>query len=101
MTMTKNYIVDQIIKRVGFSNKQSSDLVENLLEIIKRTMESGDDVLISNFGKLKVSEKSERKGRNPATGDVLMLPGRKVVTFKSSATLREKINNTPNKRKKK
>lgn len=101
MTMTKNQIVEQITTRVGFTAKKSTDLVENLLEIIKRTMESGDDVLISNFGKFHVSEKSERKGRNPATGDVLMLPGRRVVTFKSSGNLRDKINNSQDKRKRK
>jgi len=101
MAMTKNYIVEQIIKRVGFSHKQSSDLVENLLEIIKRAMEKGDDVLISNFGKFQVKGKGVRKGRNPATGSEMELPARRVVTFKSSAILREKINNTPNKRKKK
>jgi integration host factor subunit alpha len=101
MTLTKHHIIEQIVERVGFSSKQSTELVETLLEIIKRTMASGDDVLVSNFGKFNVSEKAERKGRNPATGEAMMLPARKVVTFKPSATLREKINKTPDHRKKK
>jgi integration host factor subunit alpha len=67
-------------------------MIENLLEIIKTTLESSEDLMVSNFGKFQVLEKSERKGRNPATNDDLMLPARRVVTFKPSATLREKVN---------
>jgi len=100
MTITKNHIVDQIINRVGFSQKKSSEVVEQLLDVLKRAMESGEDVLISNFGKFKISEKSERKGRNPATCDEMMLSARRVVTFKASTTLRDKINATQNSRKK-
>ncbi len=64
----------------------------SLLEIIKGTLASGEDVLISNFGKFCVKEKRERKGRNPATGDGLMLEPRKVVTFKCSGKLRDRVN---------
>ncbi|MGB5992838.1 MAG: integration host factor subunit alpha [Desulfobacterales bacterium] len=67
-------------------------MVETLLEIIKNSLASGEDVLISNFGKFCLNEKAERKGRNPATGDDLMLEPRKVVTFRCSGKLRDRIN---------
>jgi integration host factor subunit alpha len=66
--------------------------VESLIEIIKSTLESGEDVLVSGFGKFCVKEKNERKGRNPATDEDLMLPARRVVTFKCSGKLRERLN---------
>lgn len=92
MALTKTQIVDTVQERIGFSRKRSAALVEDLLEIIKSTIESGDDVLISGFGKFCVKTKGERKGRNPATGDTMTLTQRKVVTFKCSAVLRDKIN---------
>ena len=66
--------------------------METFIEIIKSTLASGEDVLISNFGKFCVKEKKERRGRNPATGDDLMLAPRKVVTFRCSGKLRDRIN---------
>ena len=92
MTLTKIQIVESIQNQTGFPKNKSSEIVETLLEIIKRTLASGDDVLISGFGKFCVKEKNERKGRNPATGDDLMLKPRKIVTFKCSGKLRDKIN---------
>ena len=68
-------------------------LVETLLELIKSKLVSGEDVLVSGFGKFCVKEKGERRGRNPATGDSMMLRSRRVVTFKCSGQLRDKINN--------
>jgi integration host factor subunit alpha len=92
MALTKAQIVETISNQIGFSKNRSSELVEILLEIIKSTLESGEDVLISNFGKFCVKQKNERRGRNPATGDSMMLEPRKVVTFKCSGTLRDRIN---------
>ena len=92
MALTKTNIVDQIQENIGYSRKRSSDLVENLIEIIKDTIGTGEDVLVSGFGKFCVKEKGSRKGRNPATGDDMMLEQRKVVTFKCSSVLRDKIN---------
>ena len=92
MTLTKSDIVDSISNHVGFTRKRSVDTLENLLEIMKKTLESGEDVLISGFGKFCVKDKKERRGRNPATGGKLMLKPRRVVTFKCSGKLREKIN---------
>jgi integration host factor subunit alpha len=92
MALTKVQIVETICNQVGFSKNKSSEVVESLLELIKSTLESGEDVLISNFGKLCVKQKDARKGRNPATGDTMMLAPRKVVTFKCSGKLRDRIN---------
>lgn len=94
MALTKTNIVDQVQERIGYSRKRSSDLVETLIEIIKDTIGTGEDVLVSGFGKFCVKEKGSRKGRNPATGDDMMLEQRKVVTFKCSSVLRDKINDT-------
>ena len=92
MTLTKAQIIDSIQNQTGFPKTTSSEIVETLLEIIKGTLASGEDVLISSFGKFCVREKRERKGRNPATGNAMMLRSRKVVTFNCSGKLRNKIN---------
>ncbi|MFO7554457.1 MAG: integration host factor subunit alpha [Desulfobacterales bacterium] len=92
MTLTKANIVESIQNQIGFPKKKSSEVIETFLEIIKNTLASGEDVLISGFGKFCVKEKKERKGRNPATGDSMMLEPRKVVTFRCSGQLRDKIN---------
>jgi len=92
MTLTKADIISQLTNHLGLPKKQSSESVETLLEIIKSTLASGEDVLISGFGKFCVKQKAERKGRNPATGDDMMLTSRKVVTFKCSGRLRERVN---------
>lgn len=91
MALTKNKIVEQV-NELGFTKKESADIVETLLEIIKQSLEKGDDVLVSGFGKFAVKEKSPRRGRNPATGDDLLLNARRVVTFKCSGKLRDRIN---------
>jgi integration host factor subunit alpha len=91
MALTKNDIV-AAVHELGFTKKKSVDLIESLLEIIKSALEASEDVLISGFGKFCVKQKSERRGRNPATGQDLMLKERRVVTFKCSGKLRNKIN---------
>ena len=96
MTLTKSDIMGSVQNQLGLPHKQSSDLVESLLETIKRTLESGDDVMISGFGKFRVKEKTKRRGRNPATGHDLMLDARRVVTFKCSGQLRDRINGNTN-----
>jgi len=92
MTLTKVKLVESIQSQTGFTKNKSSEISETCLEIIKSALESGEDVMISGFGKFCVKEKKERKGRNPATGDAMMLAPRKAVTFKCSGKLREKIN---------
>ena len=92
MTFTKDKIIESLYNQCGYSKTKSTDLFESQLEIIKKTLENGEDVLISGFGKFCVKEKSERKGRNPATGGDMMLESRRVVTFRCSRGLRDKVN---------
>ena len=91
MALTKSDIVSRV-HELGFTKKKSVDIIETLLEIIKNTLEKSEDVLISGFGKFCVKDKKQRRGRNPATGDDLILRERRVVTFKCSGKLRKKIN---------
>jgi len=92
MKLTRADLIKEVRDRNGFSKKKSSKTVETLLEIIKKTLESGEDLLISGFGKFCVKQKAERRGRNPATGGDMMLRSRKVVTFKCSGILRDRVN---------
>jgi integration host factor subunit alpha len=92
MALTKADIVESIMEQIGFTRNQSSDVTEALVDIIKRTLASGEDVLVSGFGKFWVNEKAPRRGRNPATGEAMMLNPRRVVTFKCSGKLRKRIN---------
>ena len=91
MALTKNDIVARV-HELGFTKKKSVEIIESLLMIIKNNLEKSDDVLISGFGKFCVKKKNQRRGRNPATGSDLILSERKVVTFKCSGKLRNKIN---------
>ena len=90
MALTKSDIVASV-HDLGLTKKKSVEVIESLLEIIKRSLESSEDVLVSGFGKFCVKDKAKRRGRNPATGEDLMLRGRRVVTFKCSGKLRHKI----------
>ena len=92
MSITKAHLADSIHNQLGLPKNQSIQAVESILEIIKKTLEKGEEVLITGFGKFYVKEKGERKGRNPATGEDLMLESRKVVGFKCSGKLRERMN---------
>jgi integration host factor subunit alpha len=92
VTLTKSQITDAIAEQNGFTKKQSTETIETILELIKSTLASGEDVLISGFGKFCVKDKRERRGRNPATGEDMMLAPRRVVTFKCSGKLRDKVN---------
>ena len=92
MALTKNDIVERLQAELGFTKSQSIQVTECLIEQIKASLESGDDVLVSGFGKFCVKKKSERKGRNPATGEEIMIEPRRVVTFKWSGSLRKRVN---------
>ena len=91
-TLSKAHIVDAVAESNGYTRKKSIETVETVLELIKRSLESGEDVLISGFGKFSVKQKAKRKGRNPTTGEDILLKRRRVVTFKSSGLLRAKLN---------
>ena len=92
MAPTKAKIVESVHRDLGQHKSNLAQVTETLLEIMKRTLANGEDVLISGFGKFCVKEKSERRGRNPATGGDLMLAPRKVVTFRCSGKLRDRVN---------
>ena len=92
MTLTKAQIVEAIAEQTGFPKYKSAEMVEIILELLKKSLESGEDVLISGFGKFCVKEKKERRGRNPATGEDMMMAPRRVVTFRWSRKLKGKIN---------
>jgi integration host factor subunit alpha len=92
MALSKAQIVSSINKATGIPRLQATELVEVLLETIKSALESGDDVLVSGFGKFCVKDKSQRRGRNPATGSSMTLEPRRVVTFKCSGKLRDRVN---------
>ena len=95
MALTKERIIDSIYNQVGLSKSQSRIVVERVLEIIKETLEGGEDLLISGFGKFVVKKKTARRGRNPQTTEDLQLRARRVVVFKTSGVLRDKINGFP------
>ena len=90
--MTKADIVEHIYERVGFSKKESAELVEKVFEIIKETLAEGEKVKISGFGNFVVREKNARKGRNPQTGEEIRLAARRVLTFKPSLVLKNILN---------
>ena len=92
MALTKEHIINSIRNHLDLPRVKSTELVETLLEIIKKTLENGEDVLISGFGKFCVKDKKGRKGRNPQSGEDLMLESRRVVVFKCSKVLRERVN---------
>ena len=99
MTTTKALLIDSVYNRSNLQKKESILIVASLFEIIKRTLASGEDVMITGFGKFIVNEKDSRKGRNPHTGADLQLDARRVVIFKCSGILRKKLNKKKKKRK--
>jgi len=99
MTITKANLIDSIYNHSDVQKQEATSTVESLLEIIKHTLESGEDLLVSGFGKFCVKDKNQRRGRNPQSGKDIMLDARKVVTFKCSRTLRENLNKKKTRRK--
>ncbi len=94
MTLTKADIAKEVYENHSFLNKpQATEAVETFLKITKDCLVDGEDVLLSGFGKFSVRQKKTRKGRNPQTGEEILLAARRVVTFKPSGILRDKINN--------
>ncbi len=91
-TCTKQTIIEKISDKNNQTPFQAKDTLETLLEIMKSILASGEDIMVTGFGKFQVNEKSPRKGRNPATGKEMMLDGRRTVTFKCSGGLRDEIN---------
>jgi len=92
MTLTKDRMIDSIYKNTDLIKSEAAQAFQSLTEIMKQTLSSGENILISGFGKFCVKDKKERRGRNPATGDDMMLDKRRVITFRCSSGLRNRIN---------
>ena len=92
MTLTKEHLISSIGNRLGISKFESSRIVESVLETVKTSLSNGEDVLISGFGRFIVKKKASRRGRNPKTGQDLTLDPRRVITFKCSGVMRDRIN---------
>ena len=92
MALTKEKLITSLYDQVGLSKSRSQNVIERLLDTMKETLERGEDILISGFGKFMVKEKSSRRGRNPQTSEELQLRSRRVVVFKTSGVLRDKMN---------
>ncbi len=92
MTLTKEDLINSVHNHLNLPRNRSAHLVESVLEIIKKTLASGEDVMICRFGKFYVLDKKERRGRNFQSGEDLMLGARRVVGFKCSGKLKERMN---------
>ncbi len=91
-TMTKAEIVESIYEKIGFSKKESADLVELVFDTLKETLEKGENIKISGFGNFVVRSKRPRMGRNPQTGQAIEISERRVLTFRPSQILRHALN---------
>ena len=89
--MTKADIVEKVAEKCGISKKDSIDMVESVFSVLKTTLENGEDLKISGFGKFEVKNKHERKGRNPQTGESIIIDARRILSFKPSTILKESI----------
>ncbi len=92
MTITKAHIIEAVREQMDFPKNDCIDVIEKLLDIIKTTLENGEDIMVSGFGKFRVMDKKQRKGRNPATDKAMILDQRRVITFRCSGVLRKKVN---------
>ena len=92
-TVTRADLADAIYEQVGLSRNESADLVESIIEEMSNALVKGDNVKISSFGSLSVRQKGERIGRNPKTGEEVPITPRKVLVFRASHVLKNRINN--------
>lgn len=93
MTLDKAGIVSALYSKLGYSKKEAREIVEAVLETIKTTLEQGEDVRLSGFGKFVIRSKRSRVGRNPKTGEAVEITARRVLTFKPSTILQERVRN--------
>lgn len=92
--MTKSDLIERIHTKIGFSKKESADLLESVFSLMKHTLESGEKIKIAGFGNFEVKQKKDRIGRNPQTGETITIEARQVLTFKPSTVLKFAINRT-------
>ncbi|PLX40350.1 MAG: integration host factor subunit alpha [Deltaproteobacteria bacterium] len=91
--MTKSDIVEAVYQNVGFTKKRAAEVVNLILDTMKDALEDGDKVKISGFGNFEIRMKDARKGRNPQTGDEITISERRVLSFKPSQVLKDRLNN--------
>jgi integration host factor subunit alpha len=92
VVVTKGDIIENVSTQLGLTKRESQDLVESAFSLLKSTLEKGEDVKISGFGKFEVKQKNDRRGRNPQTGESITIAARRILSFKPSKHLREAIN---------
>ena len=90
--MTKADLVETIYEKIGFSRKESAEIVDLVFDLMKETLEGGEKIKISGFGNFMVRQKRSRKGRNPQTGKEIQITARRVLSFKPSQVLRKALN---------
>lgn len=90
--MTKADLVESIYEKIGFSKKESADIVEMIFDSMKDTLQKGEKIKISGFGNFVVRDKRPRMGRNPQTGQEIMISARRVLTFRPSQVLKQALN---------
>ncbi len=90
--MTKAEITEKIFNKIGFSKKESAEIVELVFDTMKTTLEAGKKIKISGFGNFVVRDKKPRVGRNPQTGEEIEISARRVITFRPSQVLKAALN---------
>jgi len=90
--MTKSDIVETVYQNVGFTKKRAAEVVNLILDSMKEALEEGQKVKISGFGNFEIRQKDARKGRNPQTGAEITITERRVLTFKPSQVLKDRLN---------
>lgn len=90
--MTKIELTERVKDRSGFTKREAADIVDAVFQLMKNTLISGDNLKIAGFGSFSVRKKSDRMGRNPQTGEKIIIPNRRIVSFKPSVTLRQRFN---------
>ena len=91
MTITKNTLVEMLYNEVGLNKREAKEFIEMFFESLKKNLEDGNDIKISGFGNFRLREKNARPGRNPKTGEEVLIRERRVVTFKSGLKLKNKL----------
>ncbi|MDH3807853.1 MAG: integration host factor subunit alpha [Desulfuromonadales bacterium] len=92
--MTKADLIEKISLMTAFTKKESAEIVERVFDVVKATLEAGENIKIAGFGNFEVKEKAARNGRNPQTGEIIEIAPRRVLTFKPSQVLKKSINET-------
>jgi integration host factor subunit alpha len=90
--MTKADLIEKVYLKTGFSKKEAANIVEEVFDLIKSTLENGEKIKLAGFGNFEVKNKGSRNGRNPQTGEPLEISSRKILTFKPSQILKGAIN---------